>query len=753
MAAAIALLSCLNSAGVDSAGAAASEPREPPTDVTLKAAASFRVMLGLPADDAYIASVSAGEQGPVDTSFIGVPLTLKEADAVRRQLWIDEQLSASVPNLRQELGDSFAGTWIDHHDHGHMYLAVAGVRAETDATLAPVVQRLSAIGTLSIVAVARSWADLERYREQISALPPSEDFKIVAVSLRPDLNQVQATVTGDLAAASAELTKNFPTVVTVVGGNEIEPASRLDNYPPMKAGLRIRKTDGNLGICTSGFGMRIASTRYMLTAGHCGSVGSSWRVGLDSGTPPFGQMVSNSYYTDSKADAALISLSGGETGPSNCVYYSDNTCKPVAGYADPILNSIVCMSGASSDAVVCGTVTEVGARIQVASTWLNGQVHGTFPSIGGDSGSAVFLERATGDVSARGVFSALDGIGGSWFSPWSGITSELGATFGWYTNPPTPQLQVAARGTDNTLYQRFWNGASWSSWAQVLVGGQVVGDVQSKVSLVDYRSGDQLSVFFRDSASAVQHIYYSPAIGWRRESLGGNTSSAPSATHYTALNQLQVIIVNAVTGRIQQRFFNGSSWSPSFTDVSPSLPTADKNQPPSAADYPVNGQLSIFYRYLNQSNPADPLNGTVRQAYYVVGSSWASDNRGFSTPSGPAGAYFTSLNQFQVFARGSDNRLWHSFFNQQGWSAWVADTPADGSTNERMVAESPSVSYYAPSGQLHVAYRDSVPGPPPFQSSGGVQDVWFATAWSLQSLGGLTPSGPGLSQYRVNQFP
>lgn len=73
-----------------------------------------------------------------------------------------------------------------------------------------------------------------------------------------------------------------------------------------------------------------------------------------------------------------------------------------------------------------------------------------------------------------------------------------------------------------------------------------------------------------------------------------------------------------------------------------------------------------------------------------------------------------------VFARGSDNRLWQKYFNQDGWHKWVS--PVQGTS----VMSSPTASV-AKDGSLHVYAT----GP-----AGDLMHWWFNSKWNgAESLG------------------
>jgi streptogrisin D len=110
-------------------------------------------------------------------------------------------------------------------------------------------------------------------------------------------------------------------------------------------GARIINNDVDKG-CTSGFGVRSGSQRYLLTAGHCGRVGGSF----DNGNRT--RRIGTASNENVAHDLLLIPAStdhyiwdGGAT--------SNNFVKTVIGWDWARGNELVCQSGATSGAV-CG---------------------------------------------------------------------------------------------------------------------------------------------------------------------------------------------------------------------------------------------------------------------------------------------------------------------------------------------------------------------------------------------------------------
>lgn len=149
-------------------------------------------------------------------------------------------------------------------------------------------------------------------------------------------------------------------MLTLAAPASANAPDRTDDHAPFSAGARIGVLGSRtVGRCTSGFGVhRSGGQTFLLTAGHCGSVGDAFSTydTLDLGTGPLNawqrDRVGTMVDKDHDQDLGLIQAPSAET-----VYDRDlagNTIlKHVAGVAHPSPGDTVCVSGARTG-VVCG---------------------------------------------------------------------------------------------------------------------------------------------------------------------------------------------------------------------------------------------------------------------------------------------------------------------------------------------------------------------------------------------------------------
>lgn len=170
--------------------------------------------------------------------------------------------------------------------------------------------------------------------------------------------EIEPGAARDLDQLAADLTKETGVEVAVV---EVTPGSDVacsdcDYCDTMRAGIRIR--DGSIygsQWCTQGFfALQGSSNVVFLTAGHCGpnGVGNTWyhkgygKLGAELGTA----------YGEDGYDVMKVNFP--DAAPKSKKIFDVSGDQDMSTSRDPIRNEGVCFSGAKTDAIVCGTVTD-----------------------------------------------------------------------------------------------------------------------------------------------------------------------------------------------------------------------------------------------------------------------------------------------------------------------------------------------------------------------------------------------------------
>ena len=137
---------------------------------------------------------------------------------------------------------------------------------------------------------------------------------------------------------------------------------------------------------------------------------------------------------------------------------------------------------------------------------------------------------------------------------WSGW-ENLGGTL---TSAPTVaswqrnRLDVFARGTDQSLFHKYWNGRQWSNWSSL------GGNLTSAPAAVSW-GPNRIDVFARGQNQDLIHRWWNGSSWSNWESLGGTLTSGPAVSS-TQRNRLEVF-VRGNNRNLYLKTWNGSSWS------------------------------------------------------------------------------------------------------------------------------------------------------------------------------------------------
>ena len=223
------------------------------------------------------------------------------------------------------------------------------------------------------------------------------------------------------------------------------------------------------------------------------------------------------------------------------------------------------------------------------------------------------------------------------------------------------RADVFVRGGDNALWQRTWNGSTWSSWSSL--GGIITAGPGAVAS-----SATQIDVFARGQDNALWHRSWNGTTwsGWA--SLGGLLSSGPTAASWGS-GHLDIFVVG-VDSQLWHRSWNGTIWS---------------------AWQPLGGIFTSKVEAVSwAANRIDVVGRGADNALWHIGwngtqwSSWQSLGGGFT--SGPAISSCAS-GRLDVYGLGLDHGLWHEGWNGAQWTGWQ---PMAGYANTDPAAVCPS---------------------------------------------------------------
>lgn len=233
-----------------------------------------------------------------------------------------------------------------------------------------------------------------------------------------DAESDTVALTGNLLAAELPTAAMTDGLVRFTPSAGIERESRYYDTAPFWGGAAIYRSNG--GRCTTSFTVKNSSgTRFMVTAGHCGPVGTTWRT---AGGVYVGQTVSRPNYPT--YDMALIR--GGSSYGTH-VYMGNRTGygSKVLGAGDPVVGAYYCVSGTTTYENCGKKVTSLNARFCTSSGCTPGVASyvGGAQTSGGDSGGPLVLKTSSG-VHARGLHIGRNTSNGTMYGErWNSVAS------------------------------------------------------------------------------------------------------------------------------------------------------------------------------------------------------------------------------------------------------------------------------------------------------------------------------------------
>lgn len=371
----------------------------------------------VPAEPSVVTPTASPSTAPVEATKFdpAVEFVIEEQGFDRSQAEAYVNREREFSNLASQFTDvpGYAGSWIVPETQ-EFYLGASTQAAAESMTTAAAGFSID----VDVVEADYSYSELlrlgENLRQEILVLPTSLDIDALT-SIEPITNSLTLWVfsAGDLPNS----TDGLPTdIITASGLLQRYPVSKvqyesLDELPqdvdcadgpfcdpPLTAGVQVGQHDAEdtfLGHCTSGYLVKgNNNTRdYMLTAGHCVLNNSGPDVVKTRFASGSIHVIGNeaTAYDNGTLDAGLIHI----TNPSGwavdqgslAASYSDEGEVGrawIEGWGSSPMNSVRCVTTASSDMTACGRVWRLGYGSEDLGTV---DVCGVIP---GDSGSPVY---------------------------------------------------------------------------------------------------------------------------------------------------------------------------------------------------------------------------------------------------------------------------------------------------------------------------------------------------------------------------
>ena len=272
--------------------------------------------------------------------------------------------------------------------------------------------------------IAKKTAD--GIREEIAGL--SSEASKYSFSSHLDLHSGQVVLETDAPASATErLVKEHPEIELRESKPTTDVFHRRDDIPAFWGGAAIQSGGGT---CSTGFTVRKPSgARYITTAAHCYSVGSTVRTPTLTfvGTVAQRGTIGSPFFWLNRDVELIGGSSYGARVYTGGVF--STTSRGVVGAGDPVAGFTgYCSSGQTSgeqcqqtvqstSAMVC---TQTGCKFPVIQ-YVGG------PARPGDSGGSFYLPSGSSQAWARGAVIAGNGVT-SYAEPWSRISSSMGVT-------------------------------------------------------------------------------------------------------------------------------------------------------------------------------------------------------------------------------------------------------------------------------------------------------------------------------------
>jgi hypothetical protein len=231
----------------------------------------------------------------------------------------------------------------------------------------------------------------------------------------------------------------------------------------------------------------------------------------------------------------------------------------------------------------------------------------------------------------------------------SGMVSDPDAV-SWDSN----RIDVFARGTDNAMWHKWWvNGIGWYPWekTQIPTGG-VLG---SGPTVASWGPG-RLDAFVRGTDGQLYHAWYDGRWnGWKHESeLAGTLASDPAAVSWGP-NRIDVFVEGTEPAPTPHQLYHAwydGQWHP-FEPRGGAIAGSP------AASSRGSGRLDVFVRGTDAATHHTAYESTGWGGFEPL--SAPSPPSGYGITGAPESASWSGI-RMDVFARGTDNALWHTWY-------------------------------------------------------------------------------------------
>lgn len=295
---------------------------------------------------------------------------------------------------RRQLGDAYAGSWIERRDDGSFVYVVAASGLSATKTALP--------GDIEVREVRHSLKALEATKAALDDMVQRSPKGAAALQgvhawhVDPQSNSVVVAVAPDALAKGIDLVARSRADADVIR------FETMVGQPELFATIRggIEYVINNQYLCSVGFSVTRGSTKGFATAGHCGRAGNSVRVGNEN----VGSFAQSNFPGN---DRAWVQVGSAHTLRPWVSNWSGGNVV-VRGSTEAATGASLCRSGRTTG-YQCGTITAKNVTVNYAEGSVFGLTQSNACAGGGDSGGSWI----TGAGQAQGVTSGGNRAAGS----------------------------------------------------------------------------------------------------------------------------------------------------------------------------------------------------------------------------------------------------------------------------------------------------------------------------------------------------
>ncbi len=295
---------------------------------------------------------------------------------------------------RRQLGDAYAGSWIERREDGSfVYVVAASGLSAAKAALPAEIEVRNVRHSLSALESAKSALD-DVVRQAARSKAALQG--VHAWHVDPQSNSVVVAVAPDAVAKAIDLVARSRADAGAVRFETMVGQPEL--FAPIRGGIEY--VINNQYLCSVGFAVTRGSTKGFATAGHCGNAGNSVRVSNQN----VGSFAQSNF---PGSDRAWVQVGSAHTLQPWVSNWSGGNVV-VRGSTEAATGASLCRSGRTTG-YRCGTITAKNVTVNYAEGAVFGLTQSNACAGGGDSGGSWI----TGAGQAQGVTSGGNRAAGS----------------------------------------------------------------------------------------------------------------------------------------------------------------------------------------------------------------------------------------------------------------------------------------------------------------------------------------------------